>query len=310
MQRLTQEALAHFESHHGIASIAQLEQCGVSRGSVHALQRDGVLELVLHGAYRLRGQPLTENGRRVAVCVAHPGHVLAGPTAGRVLGFRKMPNDLRIHTLSPPRSNPTRSAWVVPYRTAAFHASDVITRTDGIVHTSSARTALDSARFLADPELLSVIEQAMSDGKLTIEAMYAVAVEWESPRRRWLRRYLDLLDTRLLGGAADSDAEVLLGDALAKGGIADLLRQFEIELPGYGAARFDLAVPRLRWAIEVDLFPTHQETTGRFADERRDAAAHSIGWVTTRVGPEKFGAAFSSTVDGLLATYRRFLAAG
>lgn len=306
MAGLTARALTHFEHHHGIASIDQLVACGVSRHAVKRLQRDGLIEQVLQGAYRLRGQPLTEMGRFAAVCTAHPGHVIAGPSAGRLLGFRRLPPDLRVHTISPPHSHPTRSTWVKPYRTDAIHDVDVVHRSDGISHTSRPRTALDLSRFLdRDDDVLSVIEQAMNDGRCTVAEMQSVAVDWMSPRRGWLSRYLRILDRRVDGGAAESHPEVVLGNALGRAGVVGLVRQFTIDLPGYGPARFDLAVPQCRWAIEVDIFPTHAETLGRRSDEQRDRAAHVVGWSVTRLGPDAFGARLSATVATLCEEYRR-----
>ena len=304
MVLLTNEALTHFETHNGIASIAQLVASGISREQVKRLQREGVIELVLQGAYRLRGQPLTELGRCTAVCIAHPGHAIAGPTAGRLLGLRRLPADLRVHTISPPHSQPTRASWVRPYRTAAIHPHDVVVRSDGIVHTAGPRTAFDLARFVSDTDLLSIIEQVMRDGPHGVEEMRAVAVDWLTPRRPWAKRYLEVLDRRLGGGAADSHPEVLVEDALAAAGVRGLVRQYPIDVPGYGSARFDLAVPDLRWAIEIDVFPTHFETQGRRRDRERDQGAHALGWSVTRLGPDDLGVNLSDTVRRLLGDYR------
>lgn len=303
MAHLTREALAHFETHHGIASLAQLEDLGVGLHAVKRLNHLGNIEQVLQGAYRLRGVPLTELGRCAAVCIAHPESAIAGPTAGRLWNFRRIPPDLRIHTLSPPHSHPTVAPWVNPYRTAAFHPEDVIRRNEGIVVTSRPRTALDLGRYLSSIDQLSVIEQAMRDGGHSIEEMRRVAVDWISPQRPWLGRYLELLDRRLDGGEADSHPETLVGDALVRAGVRGLVRQHSIELPGYGRARFDLAVPELQWAIEVDVFPTHQETAGRRSDEQRDLAALGLGWRVTRLDEAKLGAALDSTIADLIGLY-------
>lgn len=300
MATLTSGALDHFERHHGIASIDQLMDCGMSREAIKKLVRDGLIEQVMQGAYRLRGQPLTDLGRLVAVCTAHPGHVIAGPSAGRLFALRRMPPDLRVHTISPPASHPTRARWVQPYRTTAFRKFDVVRRPDGIMHTARPRTALDLARFVDnDVDLLSIIEQTMYDGRHSIEEMRAVASPWVSPRRGWLNRYLAVLARRVEGGVAESHPEVELGDALQLAGVVGLVRQFAIDLPGFGRGRFDLAVPDLRWALEVDVFPTHRETAGRSSDERRDLAAQAIGWSITRLGPEAFGPTFGRTVRAL-----------
>jgi len=303
MAHLSDAALRLFERQHGVASPSQLIECGVTAHAIKRLQHLGALELVLQGAYRLRGVPLDELGRCVAVCQAHPAHMVAGPTAGRIWGFRRLPKDARVHTVSPPHSQPTRAGWVVPYRTAAFHPNDVVERPDGITITSRARTAFDLARFVGPMDLLSIIEQAMADGDLGEDEMRAVAVDWLSPRRRWVRRYLEQLDRRTVGGPAESHPEVVLAKALQAAGVRGLVRQLATELPGYGPARFDLAVVGLRWAIEVDVFPTHRETAGRTADLRRDQAAARSDWLVSRVGPAGFGANLPQTVRDLVDVY-------
>lgn len=122
-------------------------------------------------------------------------------------------------------------------------------------------------------------------------------------RRPWLRRYLLQLDRRFDGGAAESHHETVFGDALDAAGVSPLVRQFAVDLPGYGPARFDLAVPSMRWAIEVDVFPTHQETEGRRRDLRRDEAARAIGWDTTRVVEAHLGSSMPATVVRLRADF-------
>jgi hypothetical protein len=305
MSQLTPAALEHFVSHHGIASVSDLKRVGLSSHTIRGLVEGGILHQVLRGAYRLPSVPLDESARCAAVCIAHPEVVISGPTAGRIWGFRRLPSDSRIHVLGPPASRPTIANWVVPYRTRAFHDEDVQMRTDGILVTTRQRTALDLARTLTPTNLLSVVEQAMSDGHLTEDDMRRVAVDWISPQRPWLRSYLETLDHRLAGGAADSHYEVVLGDALARGGIPDLVRQFSIDLPGYGPARFDLAVPNLRWAIEIDVFPTHSETAGRQSDAWRDRSAMELGWLVDRVVEADFGRALDDTVRRLIHSYER-----
>lgn len=281
------EVLDHFARCHGVASFTQLTGLGLSRHSLHVLVAKHQLVPVLKGVYRMPAVPFDEPARCAAVCAGHPDVAIAGPTAGRIWAFRKLPNDRRIHVIATPHSHPTIARWVVPYRTAAIRPDDIVDLGDGIRVTSRARTALDLARWLHDRPLLSVIEQAASDGHLTDDDLRAVALDFMSPRRPWLRRYLVQVGARLRGGAAESHLETLLGDALRAAGLRGLVRQQPIDLPGYGPARFDLAIPRLCWAIEVDGHPTHLETEGRRSDRRRDRAAAELGWHVTRVtGPQ------------------------
>jgi hypothetical protein len=288
---------------HGVASTAQLLDTGLSARQLRHLQRSQDLELVLRGAYRTPSAPDTELARCAAVCAARSDVAIAGPTAGRLWGFRRLPSDHRIHVLAPPASNPAIARWVVPYRTDARHDHDVVEREDGIRITTRARTAYDLARWLGPDDLLSVIEQAAHDGRLDDSDFLDVAADWLSPRRPWARTFLQALDRRLPGGAAESHPEVRVADALGRAGVRGLVRQYRIELPGHGNVRFDLAIPELRWAIEVDLHPRHRDTLGTASDARRDRAAGTIGWMTTRVSDVQYETRFNETIAELTATH-------
>ncbi len=94
-----------------------------------------------------------------------------------------------------------------------------------------------------------------------------------------------------------------MANALQRRGVHGLVRQLPIELPGYGTARFDLAVPRLKWAIEIDAHPTHEESLGRLRDRRRDAAATAEGWLTSRIDRDTYEFGLAARLDELLAQY-------
>lgn len=307
MANLTTEAHALFARQHGVASVDQLLASGMTARQIRHLEQSHGLVGVLRGAYRTPSAPFAELARCAAVCVARPDVAIAGPTAGRLWGFRRLPPDRRIHVLAPPASNPAIASWVVPYRTAARHATDIVSRDDGIRVTSRARTAFDLARWLGPDDLLSVIEQAAHDGRLSELDMFEVAIEWLSPARPWAHKFVRTLDRRLPGGAAESHPEVRVASALERAGLRGLVRQYDIDLPGYGRARFDLALPDLRWAIEIDVHPRHEESAGRAADQRRDAAANSIGWSVTRIPRQDYSDHFASTVARIGSQYRQLL---
>ena len=296
MPHLTPQAHALLARQHGTISVEQLLGIGISLRDLRQLQHAGDLELVLRGAYRTPSAPITEASRSAAVCLARPDVAIAGPTAGRLWGLRRLPPDRRIHVIAPPASNPAIARWVVPYRTDARHEHDIVMRDDGIRITSRARTALDLARWLEPDDLLSVIEQVMRDGRLSDDDLLSVAADWLSPQRPWLRTFLRALDRRLPGGPAESHPEVRVANALRAVGVRGLVRQQTVELPGYGQVRFDLAVPELRWAIEVDLHPTHGESMGIASDDRRDSAAAAIGWVTTRISEHDYQHRFNERI--------------
>lgn len=303
MAGLNPGAHALLARQHGVASTQQLLDSGISRSQLQRLQHHGGLELVLRGAYRTPSAPITELSQCAAVCAARQDVAIAGPTAGRLWGFRRLPPDRRIHVIAPRASNPAIARWVVPYRTDARHDADILQRDDGIRVTSRTRTAFDLARWLGPDDLLSVIEQAAHDGRLGDDDFLDVAADWLSPRRPWAREFLQALDRRLPGGPAESHPEVRVAEALARAGVRGLVRQHCIQLPGHGDVRFDLAVPELRWAIEVDLHPRHRETMGIASDTRRDRAASAIGWSTSRITEVQYDRRFNETIAELAATH-------
>jgi hypothetical protein len=297
----TAESLELLRIQHGVASKVDLHRCGLSDRTLRSLIEAGNLVSVVKGVYRIPAVPFDEAARCVAVCSAHPDVAVSGPTAGRLWSLRRLPRDGRVHVLAPPASHPTIAPWLIPYRTRALHPHDIVRRPDGIALTSRARTALDLARSVGATDLLSIIEQVMRDGQLTDADLRVVAIDWMSPQRPWIRRFLELLDGRLRGGPAESHGEVVLGDALAGAGLVGLERQYRLDLPGYGPARFDLALPSIRFAIEIDLHPTHAESAGRERDAARDAAAARIDWRVERVREAGFGRNLGATTRRLLA---------
>lgn len=303
MTKLPVAAHRTMADQHGVASSQQLRAHGLSTRQIHHLAQTGQLVHVERGAYATPSVPLDELGRCAAVCLARPAIAIAGPTAGRLWGFRHVQRDRRIHVIGPPHAQPASRVAVAVYRTAAIHDHDIVRRPDGIRVTSRARTALDLARHLPPDPLLSVIEQAMHDGSLTEADMRAVAVDWMSPQRPWLLTFLRQLERRIAGPAAESRPEVDLGQTLKAAGVTGLVRQYEIELPGYGPARFDLAVPALRWAVEVDVHPVHEQTVGRTSDRRRDAGAAALGWLVSRVSHTEFMHSFKAVVRHLVDVY-------
>jgi very-short-patch-repair endonuclease len=135
--------------------------------------------------------------------------------------------------------------------------------------------------------------------------MYDVAIDWLSRRRRWADRYVRQLGTRLPGRPAESHPEIRVAKALLRAGVQGLVRQYPIDLPGLGRARFDLAVPRVRWALEVDVFPTHAETVGARRDALRDEAATSLGWTMHRLDRVSYETRFGPAISDAVASWRR-----
>ncbi len=293
-----------FARQHGAASIDQLTGSGLTTRQVENHVANGALISVLRGAYRSPSVRESEEMRCAEICLARPEVTISGPTAGRLHGFRLLPDDRRIHITSPCGANPsTATPWVVTFHTAAIRHVDIIQRDDGIRVLSRPRAAMDLARYLEDSDLPSVVEQAMHDGQHSAAEMIAAGSAWTF-RRPWVRRYLDSIVLRLDGPPAESHGEYLVGELLRRRGVAGLVRQYRLVAVGR-AMRFDLAVPSLRWAVEVDLFPTHEETAGAASDRMRDLAAASEGWTVRRVTRRDYERSLAGSIERLVEEYSR-----
>jgi very-short-patch-repair endonuclease len=78
--------------------------------------------------------------------------------------------------------------------------------------------------------------------------------------------------------------------------VRGLVRQHPARLPGYRDVRFDLTIPALMWAVEMDLFPTHEKTIGAASDAERDLAATQAGWSMRRVTRNQYEREFNATI--------------
>lgn len=276
------QLLAWTSKHHSVINEVVLRSLGVTVEQRKRLVQQGVLERVLDGSYRFSGSPVDELARCVAVSARPGGLVVAGPTAGRLEGLRRMPHDGRIHVIAPPASNPSVEPWVVPYRTAAIDPEHVHSRPDGIRLTIPARTAVDLMRHLTVADIRSVIEQLLHEGRATIDDMRAVAEPLATPGRPWAKRFLDLLDLRGDGAAAESHWESRVVSALRARGL-DLTLQHRLDVPGWGPIRLDAAILPLRWGLEIDGHPEHFSESGSTKDAARDLACDAAGWAISRV---------------------------
>jgi hypothetical protein len=304
LEHLDSQVLAWLRTHHSTVSSAVLEAAGVSVDQRERLVQRGVLQRVVNWSYHHTAVELDELGRCAAVCAARPDLIVAGPTAARVWMLRRSNCDEVVHVLAPPGSQPCRADWLVPYRTPLIFSEEIVVRPDGIRLTCPPRTVVDMARYLDDLALASLLEHAINLGYCTPATLRRTAMRMAARGRPWVRRFLRVLDARYRGAAAESEPELRVYAALRRRGVTDLVRQHPIMLPGYGRARFDMAIPELRWALEVDIHPEHRTTEGVANDNRRDDAADEIDWAVRRLAEGELSA-FGATIDSVVHTIQR-----
>ena len=302
-----QRALHWLRAHHAtISATATVAGDAVLLLEVRRrLVASGQLERVVVGSYAFAGVDLDELARCAAVCMSRPELVVSGPTAARIWRRRRAPHDGLVHVIGPPASNPFRVAWVRTYRTATPPREDVVERADGIRVTSPPRTVVDMTRYVPAHDLESMIEHALERGMCSAATLDRVARRLDRRGRPWVRRFLGVLHARADDAPAESEWERRVHEELRQRGVVELVRQHWVELPAHGRARFDLAVPDLRWALEVDVHPDHRSIAGASRDNRRDAAADAAGWSVRRVAELQLTDDLAAKMDDVALSVQR-----
>ncbi len=293
-----QPVMGVLRQHYGVIGVRPDEDAALTVDQIRKLVDERVLERVIDGAYRLTSHPLNELARCAAVCLSRPSLVIAGPTAARLWALRRAPRGGVIHVIGPSGSQPCRAPWVNTYRTDAIDPLDIESRSDGIRLTSARRTMLDMYRYLPHADVLSMIEDGLNRQLFTLDDLMDVAMPLVSLGRPAVGKFIKLIESRGSGAAAESGWEERVFQALRRR-VTGLVRQFPVVLDGYGPARFDLAVPSLNWAIEIDVHPSHLDRDGVARDKRRDRASSRAGWRVTRLDETDLRGRFRATMDEL-----------
>jgi very-short-patch-repair endonuclease len=281
--QLSPDVFDTFRRHHGMATARMLSAAGLSRRVRDQLVRSGALVCCYERVYWIVSSPLTIQARCAALCLAYPRGFVTGPTAGSLLGLRRMPRSADVVFAVPHGSNIGPLEGVRVRQTRTIRKVDVVHQHDGINVASPPRLVFDLAADLGALDHQSVVEQVLADRLCTLGTLARVGGALVHPARRGSQRFVLSLLARGEGPAAESHGEVELGALLRTHGVP-VVRQLEgLPLPNGRRIRVDLAVPEVRWAVEIDLHPDHLLLDGTTRDKRRDRQCHLIGWQVERV---------------------------
>lgn len=277
MSDLTPAALKWLADHHGVITTAQLKTHGVGRKTRLRLINNGVLRAEHKSVFVIESSPSSLEQRCACLCAAHPSGFVTGPTAGSILGLRRMPAASAIHYSIRHGARVPLAKGVRFRQTTVLQPVDRRDRGDGITVASWARLAFDLAADLRAIDHLSVLNQLLHDDHVTVEELVAVGRRLAHPSRRGTSTFLHNLGH--LGGAPqESHPEVLLADALRRRHIPVEAQTRLAKLPDGRTVRIDLAVPAVRWGVELDIHPEHLTLDGDARDARRNRQAHMVGW--------------------------------
>ena len=172
---------------------------------------------------------------------------------------------------------------------------------------SWARLAFDLAADLRQLDHLSVVNQLLHDRRVTAADLAAIDHRLGHPARPGsgvFRRTLESLD----GGApSQSDPEVVLAEALRRRSVPVETQSGVVRAEDGVSLHVDLAVPAVRWGVELDIHPEHRSIEGHAADAGRRRDMHRLAWQVETVtehdmrNPERLA-------DDLADLYRRRVA--
>jgi hypothetical protein len=274
---LTPAACSWLATHHGVITRATLRTCGVSPATTQRLVRAGGLISPAKGVYVLTSTPNTLERRCAVLCATHPSGFVTGPTAGMLLGLRRMPRVAPIHFSVRHGVHLVDEQGVHLRQTTVLRSSHRTARSDGIVTASWARLAFDLAADLADLDHLSVVEQLRHEHGVSMEELSAIGRLLCHPARRGSGRFARTVARLQPNAPNESHPEVALAEALRARGVPVEHQRRLLRADGR-TARVDLAVPTVRWGVEVDLHPEHRTLDGRARDARRERDLHLLDW--------------------------------
>jgi very-short-patch-repair endonuclease len=279
----------------GLVTVEQLNQAGVQGRHRMAAFYEGQLVPLHDGVYRLASHPASFEQRCLAAVLAAPGACLSGPTAGRLYGFRKVyTND--VHLLA---RRAIELTGVVAHRSVFLRPSDVTARGQLRI-LRPARLICDLARFLSDEDLESVIEQALDRSLIDMRLLREIARLFARPGRDGSTRLVRVLDHRADWlRPAESHLEVALSRSLRSRGI-ELVPQYTVELDDGTVARLDLAVPELRFGVEIDHVTWHGGRLDVQRDKQRDRRLMLLSWTVARVSDDDVTHRLATTTDELV----------
>ena len=303
MPQFSAVALATMQRQLGHITAKQLAVEGIGRTARARLVDDGVLDHPFKSVYRVATRRPTFEQRLLALSLAHPSGFVTGPTLGGYRKLRRMPRASLIHFCVPHGLRIDEPDGVHLRQSANIHSTDVCTLANGMRVASWARLLFDLASVLTKANLMSVIDQVLREGHCSLEELGAIATRLCHPNRPGSELFARTLMERGGRRPVESHPELIIMNGLLARGVPVEPQHADIRLPTGRRVRVDLAVPAVRWGVEVDVHPSHGLPVGVVRDKQRDRQLHRVDWQVEHVSEEEF-ADLDSLLDELAVLYR------
>jgi very-short-patch-repair endonuclease len=245
--------------HHGVLSLLQLRELGLSDKAIHGRVRSGRLHRLYRGVYAVGHTALTPRGRELAAVLACGDEAtLSERSAGFAWGLVKS-RPRNVHVICG-RSRPPGPG--IQVHRSRFDERDRVTL-DGVPVTTVARTLVDLADVLPETQLADAVNEAEVTRVFDLAQVESARVR--APGRRGRQKLDRVLENWHPHPFTRSDAEYLF---LA------FCQRHRLPRPRVntwiGEQEVDFAWPAYNVAVEVDGGATHHTRRAFEEDRRRD----------------------------------------
>ncbi len=256
---------------HGLVTLAQLDEIGITRRQRQWRLRTGRWESPYTGVYRIAGIPPSWRSDLLAACLAGEG-VASHRSAAAVWELPGAHLD-RVEIITE-RWEREQHAGLVVHESLRLDDFDKAV-VDGIPTTTIARTIFDLCRVRSEVVVDMAIDRALARGQIDHSGLVATESRLATRGRPGAAKFHRIVARRSEGAPTpESAAERQLARALVDQGLPEPEVQFVVrDTDGRLVARCDLAYPQWRIVIEYD---SVQEHTGRGALLRDSARRNAI----------------------------------
>ena len=288
MHDLDRRLAPTFASQLALITRRQVIAAGGSASAIHRRIDNGRWELAERGVYALAGVAWTWRRNLAAVVLSVRGAVVSHRAAASLLGVhwddRATPP---IEFCVPDRATPRRSfaptAARAPDIDIVLHENLDLGRMkpvhiDGIPTTAPLRLAVDLGAVVSFERYRRAMSQLMGQHGVDWVALAKTYRDHSAQGRNGCGALRDLLERHAGNeGVPDEVVEALCADLLVRAGLPAPVHQYAVVRPDGTKARFDLAYPEFRIAIETD-GRGHGEEPTRQWDNRRRNQVQLLGW--------------------------------
>jgi predicted transcriptional regulator of viral defense system len=275
------EALAR--NQHGLITLRQATELGISRGTLRYRRRTGALKQVRPAVFRLPGAPDSPQlDIMAAVLTGGPSAVLSHSSAAALHGlpgFSMRPYVVSVHR------HGRRPGSGIRFEQSLALLPRHVRLVDGIPCTSVARTLFD---LCGDPSVrpgraARALDTALGRKMVTVPALWRVLDELAERGRRgtvWLRTLLTERDEGFV--APESELEARFVALVEKFGLPAPERQVDLGDSDQWIGRVDFLWRAALLVVEVDGAAFHDGFADRRHDAERDALLAASGWTVLR----------------------------